>query len=215
MSANVIRKEDKAEVGRWEMEALGAPDHSRVNLPTVDQIDRLHQTAHSEGFEQGYREGRAKASAEAAKLTALLHSVESDLETFDQNIADNVLRFALVVAQAVLRADLEHRPELIIPIIRETVAELPTTGNARRLHLHPLDAALLKEHSVDFTSSGRVDIVEDAAIERGGCKLRSDIGEIDATVSARWKRALASLGRNDDWLTGPGSEQEQGDDSVA
>ena len=215
MSAGVIRKEDSGEVGRWEMEAFGPPDHSSVKLPTVDQIDRLHKTAHSEGFEQGYREGCARASAETQQVVSLVQSLEAELEKFDQNIAENVLRFALVVAQAVLRADLDHRPELIIPVIRETVAELPTTGNSRQLHLHPQDAALLRQHGVDLTSSGRIDIVEDAAIERGGCRLRSDVGEIDATLQSRWQRALSALGRDDAWLNGPGTGQEQDDDTRA
>ena len=208
MSAGVIRKEDTAEVDAWEMEAFGPSDHTGVRLPTVDQIDRLHQTAHSEGFEQGYRDGQATVAAEAEKLAALLSNVAAEIDEFDRNIADNVLSFALVVAQAVLRTDLDHRPELIIPVIREALAEFPTTGHSRQLHLHPQDAAIVKQHGSDLVSSGRIEIVEDASIERGGCRLRSDIGEVDATLPTRWKRALAALGRNDAWLTRDENEAE-------
>ena len=208
MSAGVIRKEDTAEVDAWEMEAFGPSDHTGVRLPTVDQIDRLHQTAHSEGFEQGYRDGQARVAAEAEKLAALLRNVAADIDEFDRNVADNVLSFALVIAQAVLRTDLDHRPELIIPVIREALAEFPTTGHSRQLHLHPQDAAIVKQHGSDLVSSGRIEIVEDASIERGGCRLRSDIGEVDATLPTRWRRALAALGRNDAWLTRDESEVE-------
>lgn len=200
MSAGVIRKEDTAQVDAWEMEAFGPSDHAGVRLPTVDQIDRLHRTAHSEGFEQGYRDGQARAAAEAEKLAALLRNVAAEIDEFDRNIADNVLSFALVVAQAVLRTDLDHRPELIIPVIRESLAEFPTTGHSRQLRLHPQDAAIVKQVASDLVSSGRIEVIEDAAIERGGCRLRSDIGEVDATLPTRWQRALAALGRNDAWL---------------
>lgn len=201
MSAGVIRKEDSAEVDAWEMEAFGPSDHAGVRLPTVDQIDRMHQTAHSEGFEQGYRDGQARVAAEAEKLAALLRNVAADIDEFDRNIADNVMSFALVVAQAVLRTDLDHRPELIIPVIREALAEFPTTGHSRQLHLHPQDAAIVKQHGSDLVSSGRIEIVEDASIEPGGCRLRSDIGEVDATLPTRWKRALSALGRTDAWFS--------------
>lgn len=210
MSAGVIRKEDTDQVDAWEMEAFGPSDHTGVRLPTVDQIDRLHRTAHSEGFEQGYRDGQARAAAEAEKLAELLRNVAADIDEFDRNIADNVLAFALVVAQAVLRTDLDHRPELIIPVIRESLAEFPTTGHSRQLHLHPQDAAIVKQHASDLVSSGRVEIIEDAAIERGGCRLRSDIGEVDATLPTRWERALAALGRNDDWLRPQKNEAAHG-----
>ncbi|HZF79287.1 MAG TPA: FliH/SctL family protein, partial [Rubrivivax sp.] len=45
--------------------------------------------------------------------------------------------------------------------------------------------------------SGRV--VSDATITRGGCLVESDIGVIDASVEARWRRAAASIGCNDAW----------------
>ena len=209
MSAGVIRKEDTDRVDPWEMEAFGPSDHAGVRLPTVDQIDRLHRTAHSEGFEQGYRDGQASAAAEAAKLAELLRNVAADFDEFDRNIADHVLSFALVVAQAVLRTDLDHRPELIIPVIRESLAEFPTTGHSRQLHLHPQDAAIVKQHASDLVTSGRIEIIEDAAIERGGCRLRSDIGEVDATLPTRWERALAALGRTDAWLSQQPNETAQ------
>jgi hypothetical protein len=43
-------------------------------------------------------------------------------------------------------------------------------------------------------------VVEDGAIERGGCKFQTGASEIDATLETRWRRVVASLGRDDGWL---------------
>ena len=43
-------------------------------------------------------------------------------------------------------------------------------------------------------------IVEDAQIERGGCRLETPTTEVDATLETRWRRVVASLGRDDSWI---------------
>jgi flagellar assembly protein FliH len=34
---------------------------------------------------------------------------------------------------------------------------------------------------------------------RGGCRVDSDIGGVDATIDERWHRAAAALGCDDSW----------------
>ena len=46
-------------------------------------------------------------------------------------------------------------------------------------------------------------LVIDPAVTRGGCIVESDIGVIDASIETRWRRAVASLGRNDPWPEPP------------
>jgi flagellar assembly protein FliH len=43
-------------------------------------------------------------------------------------------------------------------------------------------------------------VVEDPQIERGGCRLETPSTEIDATLETRWRRVIASLGRDDPWI---------------
>jgi flagellar assembly protein FliH len=212
MSANVIRKEEAAEIGQWEPQSFGVRDTTRTNLPTVDEIDRLHRSAHSEGYQQGFDEGRSHAQAEATRLATLLEALENELAAFDQEIADYVLRFALTLTRSLLRTALTARPELLIPLVRETLAELPAAGKSRYLHLHPLDAELLGKLDAGISEIGQLSIVEDARVERGGCRLRSDVAEIDATLATRWKHALAALGRDDAWITEPESPPESTSD---
>ena len=47
-------------------------------------------------------------------------------------------------------------------------------------------------------------LVPDAAVERGGCVVESDIGVVDAQVATRWARAAGLLGAATPWET-PGS----------
>ncbi|MGH8429807.1 MAG: FliH/SctL family protein, partial [Solimonas sp.] len=43
-------------------------------------------------------------------------------------------------------------------------------------------------------------VVEDAQMERGGCRVETATNQIDASVATRWQRIAAALGKESDWL---------------
>ena len=55
-------------------------------------------------------------------------------------------------------------------------------------------------------------LVSDASVTRGGCLVESDIGVIDGSVEARWRRAAAALGCDESWTGAPPARDE--DDEV-
>jgi flagellar assembly protein FliH len=214
MSTGVIRKEQATQLGRWEPEAFSEPPKNEVKLPTVDEINRVHKNAHSEGFEEGFRQGSNAAVAEAARLTDLLTGLQADLGNFEQQIAEKLMGFALTLSQTVLRTALDHHPELILPVVREALAEVPPVNNTVQLHLHPQDAALLRKHGGELIKLDQIEFVEDPRLEPGGCRVRNSSVEIDATLAVRWRRALATLGRDDAWFKEKQASETNGDDAT-
>jgi flagellar assembly protein FliH len=60
--------------------------------------------------------------------------------------------------------------------------------------LHPQDyAALRAEFDADGLFKG-CRFIADARIARGGCRVETAQGEVDATLATRWDRALAAVG---------------------
>lgn len=96
---------------------------------------------------------------------------------------------------ALLGQELRLAPEHIRELVEH---ELQRVRLARRIQLcvHPADLALiespetLRERGV---LRGSLTLTADPAIERGGCLLRTDLGEIDARLETRLALALALL----------------------
>lgn len=193
----------------------------QVVLPSVEEIEAMREAARQEGYaqglqegrEQGYAEGRAQGYADGAEAgqieaAAELEHMRSIAATFgdavaaaDETIAADVLELALQLARGMLRTALEVKPELIIPLVREAVGYLPAVQQPAVLLLHPLDAEIVKEGIGEDLAASGWRIVEDAQIERGGCKVETATNQIDAEASSRWQRLAHSLGRNDvPWL---------------
>ncbi len=77
-------------------------------------------------------------------------------------------------------------------MIRETVALLPAAARDVRIHLHPEDAALVRERLVEPATSRAWTLVEDPVITRGGCRVSSENSSIDAQVETRLGAAIAA-----------------------
>jgi flagellar assembly protein FliH len=92
-------------------------------------------------------------------------------------------------------------PEVVLPVIREAIASIPQGSLHPRLMLHPQDAALVRSVlDANQITPAPWRIVEDARLERGGCRVETATSELDASVESRWKAVVASLGREERWV---------------
>jgi flagellar assembly protein FliH len=156
------------------------------------------------GFEQGRAEGLADARAqlerEAAQLHKLAESFGAEVAQASERIAGDVIDLALDLSKAMLKNALAIRPELVVPVVADAIRHLPTVQQPALLMLHPDDARLVGDHLSRELAQDGWRIVDDAQIERGGCRVETASNLIDASAPTRWQRIAASLGKDGDWL---------------
>ena len=164
-----------------------------VSLPTAAEIESMHQEAWKEGYATGYEEGSARGRLEAAELHQLLQSMHKALSNLDQEVAEEIQALALEVARQVVRDTLKQQPETVIAVIREALTQVPQQGATVRVN--PLDAALVQQYlGEQFGSTGHR-LREDDQVERGGCLVESEGGQIDAQITTRWRRVVENISR--------------------
>lgn len=187
---------------RWEMASFGSKNaHDNIALTTAEQVERIHLQSREEGHAAGYQEGSAQAGQEVQRLQALLAALEPALRKLDQTVADELLALALDIARQMLGQALKVHPELVLPVIREAIRCLPQFNQTLHLVVHPQDALLVRSNFTEPTTPDGWVIIDDARIERGGCRVETPSSEVDATMQTRWRRVLATLGSKDEWLT--------------
>lgn len=194
---------------RWEMASFesvaaepqlpaDAPPEAGLQQLTENDLERIRQQAEQEGHQKGYQEGREQARSEGARLAALAVQFDQALAGFDQQVAEDLLRLALEVARQVVRQSIAVKPERVIAVIREALAQM--SQQHALIYLHPEDASLARSYLGDQLSHAGHRIHEDLRQERGGCVIEAGGSQLDAGMATRWKRAVESLGMNTDWL---------------
>lgn len=210
MSNRIIPKEQLSAYQRWELDVLNEggrgpraeeqPQGESVPLPTAEEIERIHQQAHEEGFAAGYAEGRAEIARHIAELTSLMESIHSAVSTLDEQVAKDLVDLSLEVAKKMVRQALAVKPVLIVEIVRDAINALPSASHHPQLVLHPADAELIRQHLEADLAHFNIRIKEDGWMARGGCKIETSQGELDATMRTRWQSIVAAIGASSDWL---------------
>jgi flagellar assembly protein FliH len=204
MSNRVIPKEQLSAYQRWELSALDdpqpAPDVNAVQLPTAEELDQIHQQAYQEGFAAGMKDGLQEAQTSVEAMNRLMGGLIESLQQFDQELADETLELAVEVAKQIVRESIRLKPDIAVSVVRDAMASLPHSNQHVILHLNPQDSALVRAYLDKEGHHGTWRIMEDAHIERGGCRLETASSEIDATVENRWKRIISALGSDINWI---------------
>lgn len=195
-------KEKLTAYERWELASFDAPlQGSPVEiLPSADQLKRLNQQAHEEGYAAGHREGSDKAAADAQRLQQIVTALTEESQVFEQHVADELLGLALAISKQILKQALKVRPELILSIIDEVLSQVSHAHQRMHLVMHPEDAVLVRARLGEQLIRSGCEILEDANMQRGGCRLHTPDCDIDATLERRWQRVVAAIGKDHDWI---------------
>lgn len=208
MAGNFTPGEDISDLSRWQPKSLESPAQEQVKLPTAQEIERIHQDAHREGYEAGHKEGfgagyqagQAKARQEYERFRVLADTLGDALKNLEHELSQDVLALSLDIAKQVLRQALKVKPELLIPVVKSAMESLPQNVQHPHIHLHPDDAELVRAAMNGELSHVGWRIVEDARVARGGCLIETASAEVDASIPSRWRRIATLLGQDHSWL---------------
>ena len=176
-------------------DAGNTPDEPAFKLPTADDIERIHEAAHKDGYAAGYEEATARGRMEALQLHTLVTELDTALKALDQDIAEEVLSLAVEIARQMVRRTLSEQPEAIVETIRAALHHLPQAKTL--IHLHPDDCALARDYLGEQLTHYDHRLVEDDTLTPGGCRVEAAGSTVDASVETRWRRIMESLSRDD------------------
>jgi flagellar assembly protein FliH len=81
----------------------------------------------------------------------------------------------------------------VIAIIRDCVQLLPASARDVRVHLHPQDAAVVRERLATPAAERAWTLVEDPVMGRGGCRVVAEHSQVDARLESRIAAAVAAV----------------------
>jgi flagellar assembly protein FliH len=195
-----------ASIERWSLPDVAGPVVTRMreDKKKVDNTVDLLRQALQESEARGYQAGMEKAQTESqitldalaarvAQLDSILQLLGVPLQQLDAEVEKELLHLTLAVGKQLARRELRVDPTQVIGIIRESLAQLPAAARDIRVHLHPEDAATVRERLAEPTQDRAWTIVEDPTLSRGGCVVRTENSQIDARLDSRISAVIANM----------------------
>lgn len=226
--ARFIPREELGEVASWRPGAFGAGTSSAPSdaaaagsVPGDDataealreRLDAERSAMRQAGYQEGYRDGLAAlenfkqhfAAQATAQIGQLLDSLDAQWRALDARVAQTLVHCAVQLAQQVVRSELVVRPELVVRVAADALDAVMLSARHIRVHAHHDDLPLIAEGADEALRARGARLLADETLERGGVRVDSDAGAVDARVATRWAQAAAALGSELDWDAESGS----------
>jgi len=193
------------DVSRWALPKVEGAPLSRgsggVNVMHLAAVERdAWEHGHKAGYVDGVRKGEAELKVRIAEvdvkiaaLSAIIQTLAKPLDELDAGIENELTRLAMIIAKHLVRRELKLDPAQVIGIVRHTVGLLPIAARNIKVHLHPDDAAIVRDKLATPVGEREWELREDPLMARGGCRVTTDTASIDARFEANIAAAMRGL----------------------
>lgn len=188
-------------VERCEREAEQLREEARRQVEEAQrQAEAIQADAYRQGFEQGERAGEKlalqKAEPVVNEFEELIRAIQADRDALIAQHEQELIRVAFAIATQVLKTTIELEPEVVGSVVEAALAKI---GQAQeiKLKLSPYDAQMLEQtmrrHGHATWPPAHVQVEADETVGRGGCRVESESGDIDATIETQLRQLKNAL----------------------
>ncbi len=190
------------EAPAWMELANARRKADRSDPPDKEQIEQR-------AFENGYRQGE-KAGLEAAekRLDSLMKRYANAIREISSlkpalyaQAEREVVKLALEVAKKIVRREVRVDPEIIQTLVKVALQHVAVKSPVT-IRLHPADHEyLLQLQTSSSTREGserEAVYLADKSIERGGCLIETDCGDVDARIDEEFREVERSFLNSED-----------------
>lgn len=190
--ADALKASATEEAERIVSDATGEAE--RIIEEAEQKVVVLTTEAKEEGFKQGVDEGFKQGNGEVERLVGQLHRIINAAIAKRSDIIDEaeegVVELVLLIARKVVKVISESHKGVVLNNCVEALRRLKRRGDVV-LRVNMEDVELANSRVEEFIrlieNSGMITIMEDTSVERGGCIVETDFGQIDARISTQLK----------------------------
>ena len=159
-------------------------------------ISRGEEEGRAAGARQALEEQRALLAAAAAALNGAAAELDAARGELEAAALEEVVGLAIAVARRVTKRQSLIEPQVLAENLREAMKLVVHAGDVK-VAIHPaqrqaLDAAL-PALRLEFPRLAHVELVDDASVHPGGCRVYAGGGQVDATLDEQLDRVVADL----------------------
>jgi flagellar assembly protein FliH len=192
--------EEVRQQGTWLSEGWpGGPKGSAVSVTrpaapgqpvesVQERLARLEREAYEKGFEQGQKDGLSlgekRVQETLGQMKTLLRAMTGlKKQVYDEAEAE-LLRLSVEIARQIIRREVATDPSVVTRAVRAAFEYLGDQSQVR-ISVNPEDMKEVQRLLPDLAQLHRLEgfeLVEDSAVERGGCILETGFGRINGTI---------------------------------
>ena len=155
----------------------------------VTQTERdAYEKGYADGAGKGYEEGRAEVQRLVESLHGIITRAIEKRNEIIEEAETQIINLVLLIVKKVIKVISENQKNVVINNVVQALRKLKSRGDVV-IRVNLADLELTPEHVKDFMKMVEnvksITVLEDSSVDRGGCIIETDFGQIDARISSQ------------------------------
>ncbi len=195
----VRRKTDQAQIIRQEAEN----DAAEIRKNAQSDADKLTENARQEksgelenarrdgrklGQEEGYQEGYKEAERLVGRLHTIIEKTMEKRQEILEETEQQIIDLVLLITRKVVKVISDTQKTIVVSNIVQALRKVKGRGDVS-IRVNMEDLELTTDHTKEFLAAvenvQNITVMEDSSVDRGGCIIETDFGDIDARISSQ------------------------------
>jgi len=156
---------------------------------TLDgEIKAAQDKGKEEGKEAGFAEGKAEVERLISRTQVMLERAQNKRGEILAETEKEIIDLVLLISRKVIKVISENQEGVIISNIIQALRKVKSKGTCL-IRVNMEDLQLATEHKQEFIKLVEgvkdIQILEDTTVDKGGCIIQTEFGEIDARISSQ------------------------------
>jgi len=165
---------------------------AEIEKEAEEKVQQFEKEAYERGYNEGHEKGYKEGEQEAERLVHQLHTIITKaIEKRNEIIEESetqLINMVLLIAKKVIKVISENQKNVVVNNVMQALLKLKGSGDII-IKVNPDDLDLTSSHKETFQKriekDRNISILEDTSVDRGGCVIETDFGQINARISSQ------------------------------
>ena len=159
---------------------------------SADEIE----AAYARGRQNGIDSVEKQLTTAAQSLATAAEELSRLRNSHAKNSSSDMLRLVFAIAEQIIGREVAADPKIVLTII-ENALQASVRSDQYRIAVNPADLEMVTQQKPLFLASisglKNLSIDTDATITPGGCRVDSELGDVDATIETQFEAIQQAL----------------------
>jgi flagellar assembly protein FliH len=173
-----------------------APEEEQEKKKREQEIENITKESYQRGWDEALEKNREDVELISQSMNKAIEDLKQERDNNWSKCENEIIKLIFAIAKKAVYEDISQSNGKIIERVVSDAIKRVKEKNILSVYVNPDDAERLKamETSGSSNAGKTYEIVNDDKISRGGCKVVTDCGGVDAMVETRWNEIVLSFG---------------------
>ena len=161
-----------------------------------EELENIIKESYQKGWDEALEKSRDDVSLISQSMNKAIDDLKQERDDFWGRCEEGIIKLAFAIAKKAVYEDISQSNGKIIEKVVSDAISRVKDKNILSVYVNPEDAEKLK--AMDTSGSSKAgktyEIVNDEKVSRGGCKVVTDCGGVDAMIETRWNEIVLAFG---------------------